>query len=154
MLTGIDDDFESKIVATLEDIWNQMQMNERAKVMQQKRNQLQQQREQMLKAGGANPRSSKTVNLQPEQTQQKRRKRFQPDEATTSPTQQAAAMPQAAAEPRPTALNPVPTVGSAVSAVAKMFGNIDIDIAAARNLNSHPPAQPRGRKRKCSGRAK
>ena len=100
---------------------------------------------------GANPRSSKTADLQSEQTQ-KRRKRVHAEEATASPDQQAAATPPAAAEPRLTALNPVPTVGSAVSAVAKMFGNIDI--AAARNLNSHPPAQPRGRKRKCSGRAK
>ena len=30
MLNGIDEDFESKIVVTLEDIWNQMQMHERA----------------------------------------------------------------------------------------------------------------------------
>ena len=57
-----------------------------------------------------------------------------------------------AAEPRLTALNPVPTVGSAVSAVAKMFGAIDI--AAARHPNSHSPAQKKSRKRKCSGRAK
>ena len=72
--------------------------------------------------------------------------------ATASPNQQAAATPPAAAEPRLTALNPVPTVGSAVSAVAKMFGAIDI--AAARHPNSHSPAQEKSRKRKCSGRAK
>ena len=78
--------------------------------------------------------------------------RLHAEEATASPNQQAAATPPAAAEPRLTALNPVPTVGSAVSAVAKMFGAIDI--AAARHPNSHPPAQGKSRKRKCSGRAK
>ena len=119
--------------------------------MEQKRKQLQLRREQMQQAGGANPRSSTTADLRPEQTQ-KRRKRVHAEEATASPNQQAAATPPAAAEPRLTALNPVPTVGSAVSAVAKMFGAIDI--AAARHPNSHSPAQEQSRKRKCSGRAK